>query len=83
MTNEKLLKFESKTCQPCKMLAKNLEGADIGVPIEVLDIDVHQDLLPAYNIRGVPTLVHIPSMQSISGVHTAEEIKQWLEKCRA
>lgn len=82
MINEKLLKFESKTCMPCKALAKNLENADLGIDIEVVDIDVHPDIVDEYMIRGVPTLLHLPSKHSISGVKTTEEIRKWLATCK-
>ena len=79
---EKILRFTASWCQPCKMLAKNLENADLGIAIEVVDIDVHPELVSEYMIRGVPTLVHIPSNHSISGVKTADEIKKWLANCK-
>ena len=79
---EKILRFTASWCGPCKALAKNLENAELDLPIEVVDIDVHQDLLPEYNIRGVPTLVHMPSRKSISGVKTVDEIKKWLATCK-
>lgn len=79
---EKVLRFTASWCQPCKMLAKNLESADLGITIEVVDIDVHPELVSEYMIRGVPTLVHIPSNHSISGVKTVDEIKKWLATCK-
>lgn len=79
---EKVLRFTASWCQPCKALAKNLENADLGIDIEVVDIDVHPDLVDEYMIRGVPTLVHIPSNHSISGVKTTEEIRKWLATCK-
>lgn len=82
MTNEKLLKFESKTCVPCKVLSKNLESVDLGIDIEVIDIDVYPDLVDEYMIRGVPTLLHLPSRRSIIGVKTVDEIKKWLATCK-
>lgn len=80
---EKVLRFTASWCQPCKALAKNLESADIGVTVEVVDIDVYPDLVDEFMIRGVPTLLHLPSRHSISGVKTVDEIKKWLESCRA
>ena len=35
----KLLKFHATWCQPCKMLSKVMEGVDLGVPVENIDID--------------------------------------------
>lgn len=79
---EKVLRFTASWCQPCKALAKNLENADLGIDVEVVDIDVHPDLVDEYMIRGVPTLLHLPSKHSISGVKTTEEIKKWLANCK-
>lgn len=55
----KVLKFEASWCGPCKMLSRVIEEAKdkINVPMEVIDIDEHQDLAVKYGIRGVPTLV--------------------------
>jgi thioredoxin-like negative regulator of GroEL len=79
---EKILRFTASWCQPCKQLAKTLESADLGVPIEVIDIDVNPEMVEEYQIRGVPTLVHLPSNQKISGAKTLQELQAWLQSCR-
>lgn len=79
---EKVLRFTASWCQPCKMLAMNLKDEDLGIPVEVVDIDVHPDVVQEYGIRGVPTLLHLPSKHSISGVKTVEEIRKWLATCK-
>lgn len=55
----RVLKFEASWCQPCKMLSRVIEDAKdkITTPIEVVDIDEHQDLAIYYNVRGVPTMI--------------------------
>lgn len=55
----KILRFSSASCGPCKMLAINLENADLGVPVEVVDTDIWPDVAANYNIRSVPTLVYV------------------------
>jgi thiol-disulfide isomerase/thioredoxin len=37
---KKIFRFTASWCQPCKALAKNLEAANLNIPIEVIDIDV-------------------------------------------
>jgi len=79
--NRKLLRFTASWCQPCKMLAKTLEGITIEYPIEVIDIDEHQDLAIQYGVRGVPTLVMLQDdveTKRIVGMQTEGFLKEWL-----
>jgi thioredoxin-like negative regulator of GroEL len=76
----KILRFTASWCQPCKALAKNLEEANLNVPIEVIDIDVHTDLASDYGIRSIPTLIFIDEnieVKRITGVKTIEQLKEW------
>ena len=59
MANFRLLKFSSKSCQPCKMLSQKL--AELGVSYTEIDIDEHASMVDSYNLRGVPTLVKVES----------------------
>lgn len=79
--SKKILRFTASWCQPCKALAKNLEGADLGLPIEVVDIDVHEELAQEYQIRSVPTLVLVggETTKRLTGVKTVAQIKEWIE----
>jgi len=79
--NRKLLRFTASWCQPCKMLAKTLEGITIEYPIEVIDIDEHQELAIQYGVRGVPTLVMLQDdveTKRIVGMQTEGFLKDWL-----
>lgn len=76
----KILRFTASWCQPCKALAKNLEEANLNVPIEVIDIDIHTDLASDYGIRSIPTLIFIDEnieVKRITGVKTIEQLKEW------
>ena len=77
----KIIRFTASWCNPCKMLAKNLETASIGYPIEVVDIDVNPELAQQYNIRSVPTLVLLDGEGSVQktsiGVKTTKELEAW------
>lgn len=79
---KKILRFSAEWCQPCKTLAKNIEQANLNVPIEYVDIDQDDQLAAQYKIRGVPTLVMIEGgieTKRISGVKTVNELKAWAE----
>jgi thioredoxin 1 len=77
---KKILRFTASWCQPCKALAKNLEIADIGLPIEVVDIDIQDALAVEYGIRGVPTLVMLDEnieVKRLVGSKTVNELQEW------
>lgn len=79
--SKKLYRFTASWCQPCKMLAKTMEGMSLDYPIEVVDIDENQELAIQYGIRGVPTLVlteNDAEVKRISGVQTEGFLKEWL-----
>ena len=79
---KKILKFSASWCQPCKMLAKNLETAQLTIPVEEVDIDEKTDMSVEYKIRGVPTLVMLEDgkeVKRVSGVKTPAELKEWAE----
>lgn len=76
---KKILRFTASWCQPCKALAKNLEEAKLDIPIEVIDIDVHDDVAIDHGIRSVPTLIlkDGTTEKRLVGVHTHQQIKDW------
>jgi thioredoxin 1 len=77
---KRILRFTASWCEPCKLLSMNLEGADIKLPIEVVDIDVHDDLTKEYGIRNVPTLVMLDEnieVKRMVGSKTIKELQEW------
>ena len=77
---KRILRFTASWCGPCKALAMNLETADIGLPIEVVDIDVHDDLAKEYGIRSVPTLVMLDENTEVKRttcVKTVNQLQEW------
>lgn len=77
---KKIYRFTASWCNPCKMLAKTLENNDLGVDIEVIDIDENRELCDTYNIRGVPTLVDPETGATLVGNKTLDEIRNWLSE---
>ena len=80
---KKVIRFTASWCQPCKVLAKNLESVNNihNIPIEVIDIDVHQELAVEYGIRSVPTLVMKEEnieVKRFSGVRSLKELEDWI-----
>jgi thioredoxin 1 len=75
-----LVIFKAHWCQPCKQLAKTIEGIDLGIPVSTVDIDADPTATSEFNIRGVPTLLLMEDMQVVrrkSGYMTAEQLKEF------
>ena len=79
---KRILRFTASWCGPCKALSMNLESANIELPIEVVDIDVHDDLAKEYGIRSVPTLVMLDEnieVKRMIGSKTIKELQEWAQ----
>ena len=79
---KRILRFTASWCEPCKALSMNLESANIELPIEVVDIDVHDDLAREYGIRGVPTLIMLDEnteVKRLVGSKTVNELQEWAQ----
>lgn len=76
----KIYRFTASWCNPCKMLAKTLEGEDLGVEIEVVDIDENRELCQQFNIRGVPTLADAKTKSLLVGNSSLSDIRKWLKE---
>jgi thioredoxin 1 len=79
---KRILRFTASWCEPCKALSMNLESANIEMPIEVVDIDVHDDLAREYGIRSVPTLVMLDEnieVKRMVGSKTVKELQEWAQ----
>jgi thioredoxin 1 len=77
---KRLLRFTASWCQPCKILAENLERAQVKMPIEVIDIDVHEDIANEYGIRSVPCLIMLDGnieVKRLIGSKPAGQIREW------
>ncbi len=79
---KKILRFTASWCAPCKGLAMQLQGVDLGCPVEVIDIDQNPELTQKFGVRSVPTLVMLEGddyVKTYHGIHTADRIKEWAE----
>jgi thioredoxin 1 len=77
---KRILRFTASWCGPCKTLAENLERAQLKVPIEVIDIDVHEDIANEYGIRSVPCLIMLDGNNEIKrmvGSKPAGQLREW------
>ncbi|MDB4462020.1 thioredoxin family protein [bacterium] len=80
----RLLKFSAEWCQPCKMLAKTLEGINVPYTISSIDIDDSPNLAADYKVRGVPTMVLVDDNDKevgrLVGVKTKAQIEEFISE---
>ena len=79
---KRILRFTASWCGPCKSMAMNLETANLGFPIEVVDIDTHPEIAQEYGIRSVPTLVLMDEniqVDRIIGTKTVNQLQEWVK----
>jgi thioredoxin-like negative regulator of GroEL len=60
----------------------NLETAGLNLPIEVIDIDIHNDIAQEYGVRSVPTLVMLDENTEIKrliGSRTVNQLQEWAQ----
>jgi thioredoxin 1 len=79
---KRILRFTASWCGPCKSMAMNLETANLGFPIEIVDIDTHPDVAAEYGIRSVPTLVLLDEniqIDRIIGTKTVNQLQEWIK----
>jgi thioredoxin-like negative regulator of GroEL len=79
---KRILRFTASWCNPCQGLAMNLETANLGLPIEVVDIDMHSDVAQEYGVRSVPTLVMLDEnieVKRIIGSKTVNQLQEWAQ----
>ncbi len=79
---KRIIRFTASWCGPCKSMAMNLEAANLGLPIEVVDIDIHPDVAAEYGVRSVPTLILLDEniqMNRIIGTKTVNQLQEWVQ----
>jgi thioredoxin-like negative regulator of GroEL len=63
------------------MLSKTLQGVDLGIPVETVDIDADPTATTEFDIRGVPTVLLMSDNQVMkrrSGYMSAEQLKEFV-----
>lgn len=81
--SDRILKFSASWCGPCQGLKMALEGVDLGLPVDDVDIDEDRDSALEYGIRSVPTMILIRNdaeVKRMSGVKSVEEIRKWISE---
>lgn len=53
----KLLKFETSTCVPCKIVSNILKSLEIPHEIYNIELEENVDLVNKYSVMSVPTLI--------------------------
>lgn len=80
---EKIYKFYSDTCAPCKMLTSLLRNTESKGLIENVDVSKRLDLVRKFNIRKVPTLVFVDEkgehLFSSVGIVTSAEFEKLIK----
>lgn len=79
---KKMLKLGASWCQPCNMLDKVLETAQINVEVEKIDIEKNPEVAQQYKIRGVPVCILFDEkgneISRKSGYMTENELKSFI-----
>ena len=75
-----VLKFSATWCEPCKVLAKNLEGVE---GIRNIDVNENMELSAQYGVRNIPLLVFLKQGKELgrmSGAITKEKYEEILNE---
>jgi len=81
--SSKVLKFSAQWCGPCKMMSKVIEGQDLGVEVQEVDVDENVNVAKEYNVRNIPTLVFLRDGKEVdrtTGALTLDKLKEWIDK---
>lgn len=76
-----LVIYSASWCSPCQQLKKTLQSTDLGIPVNIIDIDEDPVSATENAIRGVPTLLLIEDNQVIrrkSGAMTSQQLKDFV-----
>ena len=66
----KILDFKAQWCRPCVAMSPILDEIEkeTGVEIRKIDVDDNEEMVIAYNIRNIPTLIFIKDNQTVDRI---------------
>lgn len=66
----KILDFKAQWCKPCVAMSPILDQIEkeTGVEIQKIDVDDNEEMVIAYGIRNIPTLIFIKDNQIVDKV---------------
>lgn len=76
-----LVIYSASYCNPCKQLKKIIEDTNLGIPVNIIDIEDDPVSTSEYAIRGVPTVLLMSDNQVMkrrSGYMNAEQLKEFV-----
>lgn len=76
-----LVIYSASYCNPCKQLKKIIEDTNLGIPVNIIDIEDDPVSTSEYAIRGVPTVLLMSENQVMkrrSGYMNAEQLKEFV-----
>lgn len=76
-----LVIYSASWCGPCGQLKKTLKGVDLGIPVNIIDVDEDPVSATENAIRGVPTLLLIEDnvvVKRKSGYMSSEQLKDFV-----
>lgn len=76
-----LVIYSASYCNPCKQLKKTIEDTNLGIPVNIIDIEDDPVSTSEYAIRGVPTVLLMNDNQVMkrrSGYMNAEQLKEFV-----
>jgi thioredoxin-like negative regulator of GroEL len=75
-----LIIYSASYCNPCKQLKKTTDNINLGIPVNIIDIEDDPVSASEYAIRGVPTLLLMDDMQVVkrhTGSMTAKQLEEF------
>ena len=66
----KILDFKAQWCKPCVAMSPILDQIEkeTGVEIQKIDVDDNEEMVIAYGIRNIPTLIFLKDNQIVDKV---------------
>jgi len=66
----KILDFKAQWCQPCKAMSPILDEVEKETDVEIqkIDVDDNEEMVIAYGIRNIPTLIFLKANQIVDKV---------------